>query len=94
MRPSYRVAVLGLLAINTVVATYSTMVMAEAPFLVVLVLALFALDRWDRQPGYSEPPGRGAPGRLGVAEGGRYRPRRWPGGVRAVAAALVPGRGV
>ena len=37
VKPSYRVAVLGLLAINTVMATYSTMVMAEAPFLVVLV---------------------------------------------------------
>ena len=51
VKPSYRVAVLGLLAINTVMATYSTMVMAEAPFLVVLVLTLFAIDRWDRQPG-------------------------------------------
>jgi hypothetical protein len=51
VRPSYRVAVLGLLAINTVMATYSTMVMAEAPFLLVFMLALFALDRWDRQPG-------------------------------------------
>ncbi len=51
MKPSYRVAVLGLLAINTVVATYSTMVMAEAPFLVVLVVALFAIDRWERRPG-------------------------------------------
>ena len=51
LKPGYRVAVLGLLAINTVLATYSTMVMAEAPFLVVLVLALFALDRWERLPG-------------------------------------------
>jgi hypothetical protein len=54
VKPSYRVAVLGLLAINTVMATYSTMVMAEAPFLVVLVLALFALDRWDRVPGVQQ----------------------------------------
>jgi hypothetical protein len=51
LKPGYRVAVLGLLAINTVLATYSTMVMAEAPFLLVLVLALFALDRWERLPG-------------------------------------------
>ena len=51
VKPGYRVAVLGLLAINTVLATYSTMVMAEAPFLLVLVLALFALDRWERLPG-------------------------------------------
>ena len=51
LKPGYRVAVLGLLAINTVLATYSTMVMAEAPFLLVLVLVLFALDRWERRPG-------------------------------------------
>jgi hypothetical protein len=51
VKPSYRVAVMGLLAINTVMATYSTMVMAEAPFMVVLVLTLFAIDRWDRRPG-------------------------------------------
>ena len=51
VKPSYRVAVLGLLAINTVMATFSTMVMAEAPFLLVLVLTLFALDRWERRPG-------------------------------------------
>lgn len=51
VKPGYRVAVLGLLAINTILATYSTMVMAEAPFLVVLALALFALDRWERRPG-------------------------------------------
>jgi hypothetical protein len=51
LKPGYRVAVLGLLAINTVLATYSTMVMAEAPFLLVLVLALFALDRWERRHG-------------------------------------------
>jgi hypothetical protein len=51
VKPSYRVAVLSLLAINTVMATYSTMVMAEAPFLLVFVLALFAIDHWDRHPG-------------------------------------------
>ena len=52
VKPQYRVAVLALLALNPVLATYSTMVMAEAPFLVVLVLALFALDRWERKPGW------------------------------------------
>jgi hypothetical protein len=50
--PWQRTAVLVLLAINTVLATYSTMVMAEAPFLVVFVLALFALDRWAAHPGW------------------------------------------
>ncbi len=54
VKPSYRVAVLGLLAINTVMATYSTMVMAEAPFLLVFVLALFALDRWENHPGVQQ----------------------------------------
>ena len=54
VKPSYRVAVLGLLAINTVVATYSTMVMAEAPFLLLFVLTLFALDRWERHAGVSQ----------------------------------------
>jgi hypothetical protein len=50
--PWQRTAVLVLLAINTVLATYSTMVMAEAPFLVVFVLSLFALDRWASRPGW------------------------------------------
>ena len=54
VKPSYRVAVLGLLAINTVVATYSTMVMAEAPFLLLFILTLFALDRWERHAGVSQ----------------------------------------
>jgi len=51
LKPCYRVAVLGLLAINTVLATYSTMVMAEAPFVMLLMMALLALDRWERRPG-------------------------------------------
>ncbi len=50
--PWQRTAVLVLLAINTVLATYSTMVMAEAAFLVVFVLTLFALDRWAVHPGW------------------------------------------
>ncbi len=52
VRPGQRAAVLSILALNTVLATYSTMVMAEAPFVLVLVLALLALDRWERQPGW------------------------------------------
>ena len=52
VKPGQRAAVLFILAINTVVATYSTMVMAEAPFLLVLVLALMALDRWERHQGW------------------------------------------
>jgi hypothetical protein len=52
VKPGLRCAVLGVLAMNFVVATYATMVMAEAPFLVVLLLGLLALDRWERQPGW------------------------------------------
>jgi hypothetical protein len=52
VRPGQRAAVLSILALNTVLATYSTMVMAEAPFVLVLVLALVALDRWEREPGW------------------------------------------
>lgn len=52
MERPYRAAVLGLLAMNAVVATYSTMVMAEAPFLLGFVLVLFALDHWERRPGW------------------------------------------
>ena len=52
VKPGPRTAVLLLLAINTVLATYSTMVMAEAPFILVLVLALVVLDQWERQPGW------------------------------------------
>ncbi|HTV10816.1 MAG TPA: hypothetical protein VME20_03055 [Acidimicrobiales bacterium] len=49
VRPSYRAGVLGLLAMNLVLSTYATMVMAEAPFLVALVLTLFAIDAWERR---------------------------------------------
>ena len=50
--PQLRAALLALLALNEVLATYSTMVMAEAPFLVALVLALLAVDAWERRPGW------------------------------------------
>ena len=39
-------AVLALLALNPVLATYGTMVMAEAPFLVAFLLLLLSADRW------------------------------------------------
>ncbi len=52
VKPGPRAALLFILAINTVLATYSTMVMAEAPFLLVLVLALVVLDRWELHPGW------------------------------------------
>ena len=51
LSPWSRTAVLVVLAINSVLATYSTMVMAEAPFLVVFVLTLLSLDRWAARPG-------------------------------------------
>lgn len=43
-----RAAVMVLLALDPVLATFSTMVMAETPFLVALMLLLLAADRWDR----------------------------------------------
>jgi len=49
--PWPRAAVLVLLAINSVLATYSTMAMAESPFLIFFVVTLFALDRWAANPG-------------------------------------------
>jgi hypothetical protein len=44
-----RLTVLVLLALNPVVGTYATMVMAEAPFLVALLLLLIAAHRWAEQ---------------------------------------------
>ncbi|MDQ6614903.1 MAG: hypothetical protein M3083_09170 [Actinomycetota bacterium] len=46
-----RLAVLALLALNPVLATYATMVMPEVAFVVVLLLMLLALDRWAQQAG-------------------------------------------
>jgi len=43
-----RVATLGLLAMSPVLATFGTMVMAETPFLVVLLSLLLLLERWER----------------------------------------------
>jgi hypothetical protein len=45
------VAVLVLLALNPVLGTFSMMVMAELPFLVLLMGVLFAIDRWQSSPG-------------------------------------------
>ncbi|HEY2429855.1 MAG TPA: glycosyltransferase 87 family protein, partial [Acidimicrobiales bacterium] len=45
-----RLAVLLLLALNPVLATFSTMVMAELPFLVAFLLLLLAVERWEASP--------------------------------------------
>ncbi|MDQ1365401.1 MAG: hypothetical protein QOE57_1443 [Acidimicrobiaceae bacterium] len=42
-----RLAILALLALNPVLGTYATMVMSETAFVVVLLLMLLALDRWQ-----------------------------------------------
>jgi len=47
MPPSTRAAVMVMLALDPVLATFSTMVMAETPFLVALLALLVAADRWD-----------------------------------------------
>src|SRR5581483_9022521 len=43
-------AVLLHLAVNPVLGTFSMMIMAELPFMVLLVGVLFAIDRWARSP--------------------------------------------
>ena len=48
--PAGRTAALLLLALGPPFATYATMVMAEAPFLVAFVLLLLAADRWTAEP--------------------------------------------
>lgn len=48
--PGARLATLVLLALGPPLATFATMVMAEAPYLVVLLLLLLALDRWRAEP--------------------------------------------
>ena len=44
-----RSAVLVILALGPAFATFGSMVMAETPFLVVLLLMLLFVDTWDRQ---------------------------------------------
>jgi hypothetical protein len=106
LKPGPRTAVLVLLALNTVLATYSTMVMAEAPFLLVLVLALLALERWERRPGWPwatvevvllaflvwlKEAGIGLAVGLVAYELWRRRPRRAMGLGAGVGALLLPG---
>jgi hypothetical protein len=52
-----RFAVLGLMALNPVLATYATMVMAEMPFLCCLLLLLIAVERWDATATVFSPSG-------------------------------------
>jgi hypothetical protein len=42
--------VLALLAMNPVLATYATMVMGEAPFIVAFLLLLLVAERWEQEP--------------------------------------------
>jgi hypothetical protein len=51
MSTRLRTAALVLLALGPPFATYGTMIMAEAPFLVVLLLLLLAVDRWQESGG-------------------------------------------
>ncbi len=48
--PVPRAAIVALLALNPVLGTYSTMVMAELPFLIALIALLIVVERWERQP--------------------------------------------
>lgn len=48
--PAARIAVLLLFALNPVGATFATEVMPESVFLLVLLLVLVALPRWEEQP--------------------------------------------
>ena len=52
-----RVATLILLALGPPLATFGSMVMAETPFLVLLVTLLLLVDRWDRQARAERGPG-------------------------------------
>ena len=45
-----RLAVLALLAMSPLLATYGTMIMAEAPFIVLFLLLLLAASRWESEP--------------------------------------------
>ncbi len=88
-----RVAVLCLLALNPVLATYGSMVMAETPFVVGFVVLLLLADHWDSLPsgpglGVRLPPWR----RRAGSEDGWQRPERGDRARRArilTAAAVV-----
>lgn len=106
LAPWYRVTGLGVLALNPVVATYSSMAMAEAPFLLILVLSLMVIDRLDDQPALAwaiggavllaaliwfKEAGVGLAGGLVLYLAWRRR-WAWAGGLAAgVALLLVPG---
>lgn len=47
--PALGAVVLALLALNPVAATYATMVMAEMPFLVLFMVLLLVVERWEHQ---------------------------------------------
>jgi hypothetical protein len=47
--PGLRSATLVLLALGPPLATFASMVMAETPFLVVLMVLLLLVDRWDQE---------------------------------------------
>ncbi len=49
--PTLRTAALTLLALGPPLATYGSMVMAEAPFLVLLLLLLLGVDTWPERAG-------------------------------------------
>lgn len=50
IRESLRTATLLLLALGPPLATYGSMVMAETPYLVLLLVLLLLVDRWEGQP--------------------------------------------
>lgn len=52
-----RAVVLALLALGPVPATYAVMVMAEMPFLVLFLVFLLLVSRWDRDPRRLSPFG-------------------------------------
>jgi hypothetical protein len=52
-----RTAVMALLALNPVMATFGSMVMAETPFLCCLLAFLIAADRWDSDRRVLSPVG-------------------------------------
>jgi hypothetical protein len=50
VRDWLRIATLSLVALGPPLATYASMVMAEAPYLVLLLVLLLLVDRWEGQP--------------------------------------------
>ena len=83
-----RVATLVVLALGPPLATYGSMVMAETPFLVLLLVLLLLVDRWDNQDrvftgaGVGRDPGLSRPG---VVKGSRHRDRGRPVSLAATA---------